>query len=175
VKKKFSLIIIILYAVLLFSCDSRLPDTDTAGEKIETNNPAPDFSIELLSGETVSLSDFLGKVVFINFWATWCGPCVEEMPDIQQLADAYPDDIVVLAINCSERKDKVEDFIYGRGYTFYVGLDDGAVQSLYPTRGIPYTIVIDAKGNISQTHLGGGAGMFPKFEEYVKTAMGINN
>ena len=173
-KKKFSIIIIIILSVfLLFSCDSRLPDT--TGEKVEANNPAPDFSIELLSGETVSLSDFLGKVVFINFWATWCGPCVEEMPDIQQLAETYPDDVVVIAINCSERKDKVEDFIYGRGYTFHVGLDDGVVQSLYPTRGIPYTVIVDANGNISQTHLGGGAGMFPKFEEYVKAAMGINN
>jgi len=182
-------IIVLLSAVLLFSCGIDEPDNNTPlldgnnaritgeanggslEERAEAGYLAPDFSVELLSGETVSLSDFRGKVVLINFWATWCGPCVKEMPDIQKLSEAYSDDLVVLAINCNESKNKVEEFINANGYTFRVGLDSGEVQKLYPTRGIPYTIVINANGVITQTQLGAPADAFAVFEEYVKAAM----
>jgi len=175
---KIKIILIILLITLLFaSCNSDAPlnrqdKHNDPQVRAEVNFLAPDFSVELLSGETVKLSDYRGKVVLINFWATWCGPCVDEMPDIQKISEAYPDDLVVLAINCNESEDRVRDFISSNSYTFNIGLDKGEVQKLYPTNGIPYTIIVNADGIITQTHLGGGRGMFPVFEEYVKNAMG---
>jgi len=182
--KSIVFIIIILTVAVLFGCkgkennsgnktpENSMPDV-TEEEKAEIGYTAPDFSVALVSGKTVKLSDFRGKVVFINFWASWCGPCVNEMPDIQKLSDAFPDDLVVLAINCSEKKDKVEKFISDNGYTFNVGLDeDGAIQDKYPTMGIPYTLIIDAKGIISTTHLGASGDMFSVYEADVKDALG---
>ena len=142
-------------------------------EELAIGDTAPDFSVELLSGKTVNLSDYRGKLVFINFWATWCGPCVNEMPDIQKLADAFPDDLVVLAINCSEKKEKVEDFINNKGFTFHVGLDgDGKIQKKYPTMGIPYTVILDADGVVSAIHLGASGDMFSVYEKDVNAALG---
>jgi cytochrome c-type biogenesis protein len=187
-KKKFKITIILLSAVLLFSCGVDEPDNNAAlsdgnneqnlgsadaqlEEKAEVGYLAPDFSVELLSGETVNLSDFRGKVVIINFWATWCGPCVRKLPGIQQISEVYADDAVVLAINCSEDKSKVEDFISENGYTFHVGPDYGPIQSLYPTQGIPYSIIVNADGVITQMNLGGGGDIFAAYEGYIKTAI----
>jgi len=193
-KKKFKnmiWIIIILSIFILFGCkDNRSGDTikkeskddiqiqteqdeeDDGGEvKVEIGYAAPKFSVELLSGETLKLSDCRGKAVFINFWATWCGPCVREMPDIQKLSDAFPDDLVVIAINCGEKKDKVKNFIDDKGYTFNVGIDeDGKVQGKYPTMGIPYSVILDADGIVAATHL--GADMFEVYAADVNAALG---
>ena len=141
--------------------------------KVEIGYAAPDFSVELLSGETVRLSDCRNKVVFINFWATWCGPCVREMPDIQQLAEYFPDELVVLAVNCNEKKGTVDKFIKDNGYTFNIGLDEsGEIQKKYPTNGIPYTIIINADGIITKTHLGASGDMFSVYKEDVLDALG---
>jgi len=179
------IIVIILAAVILFTgCKDNNSGNKTTEslpfegvteieEKAEIGYAAPDFTVELVGGETVKLSDFRGKVVFLNFWATWCGPCVNEMPDIQKLADAFPDDLVVLAVNCSERKDKVEKFINDKGYTFNAGFDEaGKIQNKYPTDGIPYSVIIDAKGIITTTHLGASGDMLSVYEGYVKEALG---
>ena len=154
--------------------DNSSESVETSVEtKVEVGYAAPDFSVELLSGETVKLSDYKGKVVFINFWATWCPPCVSEMPDIQKLSDNYPDDLVVLAVNYGEKKDKVADFISNKNYTIHVGIDEnGDISKLYPSNGIPYTIVIDAKGIITQTQLGTGDDIYSVYEGYVKDALG---
>jgi len=138
--------------------------------KAEIGYYAPDFNVKLLSGDAVKLSDFRGKVVFINFWATWCEPCVSEMPDMQELFEMFPDDLVVLAVNRSEKKDKVENFIAQNGYTFNIGLDEnGEIQEKYPTQGIPYTIIINPEGLITEIRL--GLGNITIFEEYVREAL----
>ena len=157
---------VILILIVLFAGCKKPPE-----EKVEVGYTAPDFSVELLNGDTVKLSDYRGKAVFLNFWATWCGPCVNEMPEIQQLSEAFPDDLVVLAVNCSEMKYRVEDFINQNSYTFNIGLDeDGDIQKLYPTNGIPYTVVVDPEGIITELHL--GSSTFSVFEGYVNNALG---
>ena len=134
---------------------------------------APDFEAPLISGETFKLSEQRGKVVLLNIWATWCGPCVAEMPDIDQLAKDYADDLVVIGVNCGEPEKDVVSFIEKNGYTYPIALDTDYLVSgmLYPTSSIPYTVVINPMGEITQVHTGGGKGMYEVFEDYVQDAL----
>ncbi|MDL2236427.1 TlpA family protein disulfide reductase [Christensenellaceae bacterium OttesenSCG-928-K19] len=125
-----------------------------------------DFEVELMDGEVVRLSDLQGKVVFLNFWFLDCPPCVAEMPAFQKLQEEYGDDLVVLAVNHRDRKEKIEAFIEENGYTFDIGLDPaGAIK--IPVNGFPYTLILDRDGVIS--FIGQGAlddAWEPMYEEY---------
>ena len=100
---------------------------------------APDFTLKNLSGEEVSLSDYKGKIVMINFWATWCKWCDIEMPDMQKLSNEN-DDLVVLAVD-------VEEYIEKGGYDFEVVLDsDGFVNRTYLVNGLPNSYFVDKDG-----------------------------
>ena len=100
---------------------------------------ANDFEIDLIDGEPFKLSDQRGKVVLINIWATWCGPCVAEMPEIDQLAEDYADDLVVIGINCGEPEETVVDFVEenGYGYLFAADTDYRVSSQLNYTNSIP--------------------------------------
>lgn len=135
---------------------------------------ANDFEIELIDGEAFKLSEQRGKVVLINIWATWCGPCVAEMPEIDQLAEDYEGDLVVIGINCGEAEQTVIDFVEenGYGYLFAADPDYEICSQLNYTNAIPYTIVVDREGVVSALHRGGGYGMYEVLEGYVLDAMG---
>ena len=123
---------------------------------LKAGNKAPDFTAELIDGSSISLSDLKGKPVIINFWATWCGPCVREMPAFERLKEDFGDEIGIIAVNCGDDADTVKDFVDEYGYTFPVVLDeDYEVTMLYPSNSIPYTVVLDANGKI--THVSTGA------------------
>ncbi len=126
------------------------------GEKKELSvgDTAPDFTIDLKGGSTFTLSDYDDKVVLLNFWATWCGPCQGEMPAFEKLkSDGYAD-LEILCIDIMEERGVVESFIDELGYTFNIGFDDeGKIAEYYPTDGIPYTLVIN-KGVISKVYVG---------------------
>lgn len=186
-KKSLKIILIIsvilIIPIVLISCsdaesngeitDDETEDENIVYEELEVGDTAPDFTVELLGSDTVKLSDFKGKAVFLNFWATWCGPCIVEFPTIQQLADAFPDDLVVIAVNCSEKKTNIKKFIDDNGYDFNVGLDeDGKIQKKYPTMGIPYTVIIDPDGVITSIHLGADDKMFPIYEAAINETLG---
>lgn len=103
-----------------------------------------------LEGQEISLEDYRGKIVFLNFWATWCGFCDEEMPDLQRLSDEN-DDIVVLAVDVREEQDVVEEYINEGGYSFEVVLDTtGEVAESYYVSGLPTTYTIREDGSISR-------------------------
>lgn len=118
---------------------------------------APDFVLEDLSGKIHRLADYRGKVVMINFWATWCPPCRAEMPSLQRAWDRlHPEGIELLAVNVGE--DENQMFISGADgeYRFPILLDrDRAVLKLWPVRGLPTTLVVDKQGRIVYTALGG--------------------
>jgi len=118
--------------------------------------PAPDFTLNDLSGNQVTLSNFRGQVVLINFWATWCGPCLIEMPAIERRYAALKDQgFVVLAIDLDEPITEVSAFVHELGLTFPVLLDPGAaINDLYRVRGLPTSFVVDREGVIQQLHIG---------------------
>ncbi len=115
---------------------------------IEMGKEAPDFTLYDMDGNERSLSEFKGKMVFLNFWATWCQYCDIEMPDLQKIHDQN-DDLVVLGVNVREDIDLVRDYLEEGGYDFPVILDeDGGIASMYLVSGMPTTYFIDAEGLI---------------------------
>ena len=123
---------------------------------VEVGRPAPAFNLESLDGEQVALSDHLGEVVVVNFWATWCPPCRAEMPGIEQVYQAHQDDgVVVLAINGQEEPALVKSFIDEKGFTFPVLLDSGAeALRAYNARSFPMTVIVDRDGVVQYKQVG---------------------
>ena len=124
--------------------------------------PAPDFTLTDQYGNTHTLSDYKGKTVFLNFWATWCGPCKSEMPDIQKLYEDYGEnggDLVVLGVASPRTEqnpytnegtqEEVEQFLEDNGYTFPVVMDlTGETLYYYAISAFPTTFMIDSNGNV---------------------------
>lgn len=117
---------------------------------------APDFSLQDLSGNLVSLSDYRGQVVLLNFWATWCFPCREEMPIFQSYFTSYQSqDFVVLGIDFDEPEETVRQFTQELGIHFPILLDPGGeVQALFNIRGYPSSVFIHPDGTIAILHIG---------------------
>jgi len=115
-------------------------------QPIEGGSKAPNFYLEDLKGKKLELKNFKGKVIFLNFWATWCGPCKEEMPSMETLYQQFKEkDFVFLAISVDyEGRKPVKEFIEKEHYTFPVLLDPKyETFDLYKVKGIPTTIIID--------------------------------
>jgi peroxiredoxin len=128
----------------------------TPRPSIKQGQPAPNFTLTSLEGQTVNLSDYAGQVVMVNMWATWCPPCKAEMPDIHQYYQAHQaDGFVVLAVNSQEDASTVKTFIDATGFTFPVLVDlGGTVMNLYNVRGLPTSVIVDRDGTIKYTHTG---------------------
>ncbi|WP_455675584.1 TlpA family protein disulfide reductase, partial [Pradoshia sp.] len=108
---------------------------------------AVDFTLKDLEGQEVSLSDYKGKKVFLNFWATWCNPCKEEMPEMEKIHQKY-EDVVILAINLDTDKD-IQGFMDEHALTFKALLDvDEVVNKQYQVVSIPTSFFIDEEGII---------------------------
>ena len=141
-------------------------DADISYGELSEGDKAPDFTAELVDGSRFVLSENSGKVVLINLWATWCGPCVEEMPAFEKLNGDYGDDVIILCVNCVEPKETVDAFVKENGYTFPVAYDEnGAINDRYPTQGIPYTLIIGKDGVIKNIYLG-SYGMEEQYQAY---------
>lgn len=119
---------------------------------IKEGELAPDFELETLDGDHVQLSDYRGKKVLLNFWATWCGPCRQEMPAMQDFYEEFGDDIEILAVNVTSSEksiDDVQDFIDEFEFTYQTLLDtDMDVSNIYMAVGLPTTYFIGTDGII---------------------------
>jgi thiol-disulfide isomerase/thioredoxin len=116
---------------------------------------APDFELQTLRGESLHRRDLEGKLLLMNFWATWCAPCVIEMPIFQRLYEKYGNKLNVVAINADEPIDVVSGFVEEHELTYPILMDPGGeVQELYRMRGYPTSYFIDAEGVIRVVHIG---------------------
>ena len=140
------------------------PDADvesTAAENsveaVWNGDSAMDFSAQTNAGDTFTLSEQAGNVVLINFWATWCGPCVEEMPALQDLYEEYgdSDNVRIILINAGESSQTVHRFLSQNGYTMPCIYDtDNTVNDQYGVMGIPYTVIFNKDGTVAETFEG---------------------
>lgn len=119
--------------------------------------PAPHFQLETLKGTSTAISDYRGKVILLNFWATWCKPCLEEMPEIQAAYEEYKDkDFVVLGVNFGEKPKKAETLVNQMGLTFPILLDRKVeVASRHRVVSLPVSFFIDPNGIIKERVFGG--------------------
>jgi thiol-disulfide isomerase/thioredoxin len=180
--KKTLLILCVLFAALMLSAgalynnladDVQLgglattppetePPTEAATLPPETTEPdysAPDFTMLDKDGNQVKLSDFFGKPIILNFWASWCGPCKSEMPDIQEFYEKYGEKVHFLIVNCTdgsrETLDTAKAFIEDSGYTFPVYFDTTSMGAYtYGASSIPLTFFIDANGDLMAYYMG---------------------
>ncbi len=158
--KKMRWVAMLGICLMCFGCGEETNENSVKQEQqvikeVFEEDTAPEFQAPLASGGTFILSEHKGKVVLLNFWATWCGPCVGEMPAFQDLYEEYGDKIKILAVNCMEDKASVDQFIQDTGYTFPISYDeDGTVCYTYPSSGIPYTLVIGKDGIVKNVYVG---------------------
>ena len=184
-KKKSNLTLILMMvatlaiiAVLLFwnpTTATAEPAAPQTQEQIDASTIAkegmlaPDFTVEMFDGENIRLSDLRGKVVLVNFWATWCPPCREELTRVQaDIIDRFAGkDFVFLPISRGEEKQTVAAFRKRMGYTFPMGLDpDQKIFRRYAKNYIPRNFLVDAEGNIILASIGYDKA---EFEHLIKT------
>ena len=138
--------------------DNSQGDVNSEGQNGENDQEpqkqmAPDFTVYDSDGNPVALSDFFGKPIVLNFWASWCGPCKSEMPDFEGAYKEQGDEIQFLMVNCTggrETLDSAKAFVADSGYTFPVYYDTDLDASMtYGTSSIPMTFFIDAEGYLT--------------------------
>ena len=145
--------------------------TFTKPPAIAVGAVAPDFSFPDLEGKTISLSDYKGKLVLLNIWATWCRPCVDEMPSIEKLYNKFKqEDFKILAVSIdTQGKKAVDPFMKFHELTFTALLDPrGTIQRAYRATGIPESFIIDKNGIIIDKVIGGIDWSSPKIFQFFK-------
>jgi len=126
-----------------------------AMQRPSIGSQAPDFEGVNTNGEKVGLADYRGKVVVINFWASWCGPCVNEMPLINGVFRDHPDDVATLFVNAGESKGTIMEFLAAHQFEFPVLIDaTGKIAGAYSVTGLPVTYILNKDGVISQAIIG---------------------
>jgi peroxiredoxin len=139
----------------------------------EISGPAPDFTLRSRDGGTVSLADFEGDVVLINFWATWCGPCREEMPHLEALYQRYGGlGFTLLGINVEEDSALSEGFLAETPVSFPILFDPAnGVSELYDVVAMPSTVIVDRTGNMRFIHHGYKTGYENEYQTQIRSLL----
>ena len=159
-KKCLTFCLAALCILAFCACKADAPDMEFAADETlgEPVGNAPNFIVQDKNGQAVQLTDFAGKPVVINFWATWCGYCKQEMPDFDRAYAAYPD-VVFLMINATdgvyETKKKADKYVASEGFSFDVYYDvTTSAQNAYNLTGYPTTVFINAQGDVVAKEVG---------------------
>jgi len=169
----FLLLFAVLFVFLLMSIFGRSHSAGPGGGlgMFATGKEAPDIEVVDLDGQKVKLSQFKGKVIFLNFWATWCSPCRKEVPTIQSLYKKYLNnpDFMVFAVSCdAEGAKEVGKYVRSKAVTFPVFLDpEMKAAAIYGIAGFPETFLIDRNGKIAQKFVGPRQWDDPRFRKMI--------
>lgn len=138
-----------------------------------SQEPAPVFTLPDAKGSDVSLSDFQGDVVLINFWASWCGPCREEMPLLDQLSDRYGDlGFTMLGVNVEEDSKLADQFLQGTPVDFPILYDRAnSVSQLYDVVAMPTTVIVDREGKVRFIHHGYEPGYENDYQDQIRALL----
>jgi peroxiredoxin len=131
---------------------------------------APDFTLRSIDGKNLRLHEQRGQVVLVNFWATWCGPCKQEMPHLDRLYDKYrASGFVLLGVNIDQDAGQAKAYAQRLGLKFPILLDaDKKVSKLYDVGSMPSTVLIDRDGRVRQVHLGYREGLEETYEKQIR-------
>lgn len=167
VNMNFKNILFAVFAVLIISTA-----VNAKGEPVnEDPYKARNLVLKNQNGETINMNELEGKVVFINFWATWCPPCIAEMPNINKLYQQYEEDedVVFLMISLDRQFGTAKKFLENKGFAFDIQEPQGKLPSDFKTRGIPITYVLGKDGEIEYTKVGMGNYNTNKFKALLET------
>lgn len=169
------LVILIVAAIVGYNYLSEEYGPEGSGITGGQEASAPDFTVQTMDGKDVKLSDFVGKPVIINFWATWCGPCKVELPAFDAAYKEYGDKIVFLMVNLTDgyrdTVDGVKEFVADNGYSFPVYFDtDYSGAEAYSVYSVPMTVMIGKNGAVFQKHLGTMSEAM--LQDYIKALLG---
>ncbi len=153
----FVVCVLLGLVALCSSCSDGADASDTMAVGIKVGDMAPNFNLKDLNGKDVNLKNLRGKIVLIDFWDTWCPPCVRALPHLQEIhMETMDQDIVIVAVAAGRDGDSaVRSFIKKNGYSFTTVVADRSVLDSYKIGGIPATFIIDAKGIIHSKWVGG--------------------
>ncbi|MGJ8592944.1 MAG: TlpA family protein disulfide reductase [Aquaticitalea sp.] len=144
--------------------DASESDTDTIDTKADLNLQLRDEQ-----GNIVSMESLKGKVIFLNFWATWCPPCVAEMPSIDTLHETMGDDVAFVMLSMDNDFQRAIDFKKRKGYDLPIYAPASNLPVMFQSSSLPTTYVIDANGNLAMTHKGMADYSDPKFKEFLNS------
>jgi thiol-disulfide isomerase/thioredoxin len=154
-KRMLTVIGVLIFSAMLFSSCTRNPSESAA--TVQIGLPAPPFKLPDLHGKEISLDQFKDRVVVLDFWATWCGPCRMTMPLMENLQKEFSSSMVLLAIDLEESKDVVGDYVMQQDIHSQVLLDEkGSVGAAYGTYSLPTQIIIDKGGIVRHVQAGFG-------------------
>lgn len=130
---------------------------------------APDFTLKDINGKQVALSEHRGKVIFMDFWASWCPPCRNSIPEVEKLYARFKDDrVLILGVNVEGDPSAAKKFAASKGIRYTVLLGDQQTSRAYKVSGIPAFFIIDAEGKIVQRYTGFQSGMYDEWVQQIE-------
>ena len=162
---KLLLLVLVVLGAVLFALRQRDP------RPVSVSDAAPDFQLSSLQAGSISLRDYRGKIVLVNFWATWCPPCVDETPGLEKFAEQTRDQgVTIIGVSVDEDRAALEKFVSQYHLSYPIALDpDRAVANRYGTFKFPETYVLDRDGRVAEKIIGATDWQDPRMISFVQT------